>query len=201
MMIKELLHELKHHAPFTIAATIIAIGIALVVEYYFKSNISENLFEILHPLHIIASAMVTTRIFYKYKPKLIPALLVGISGAIIIGSLSDVILPWMGGNLFNLKTIFHLPIIEAPTLILASALIGSLVGATTKITKMSHFAHVGLSVFASLFYLMAFSATFSAIYLIGVIVIVIVAVIIPCCVSDILYPFFFLGKKIKHCNC
>ncbi|MBU2503868.1 MAG: hypothetical protein KJ879_02335 [Nanoarchaeota archaeon] len=201
MRIKELIHEVKHHAPFAAAATLIAIGIVLFIEYYLQIDISKESFEIFHPLHVFASAMVTAGIFYKYKPKMIPTLLVGISGAIIIGSLSDVIFPWMGGNLLSLHTHFHLPIIEKPALILGSALVGSFIGAKTKITNVPHFVHVGLSVFASLFYLLAFSPEFNAFYLVISFVITFVAVIIPCCVSDILYPFFFLKEKIKHCSC
>ncbi|MBU2615858.1 MAG: hypothetical protein KKC19_02030 [Nanoarchaeota archaeon] len=201
MRIKELIHEVKHHAPFAAVATLVAIGIVLLIEYYLQLGVSEESFEIFHPLHVFASAMVTAGIFYKYKPKMIPALLIGISGAIIMGSLSDVVFPWIGGNLLNLKTTFHLPLIEEPLVILVSALIGSFVGAKTKITDVPHFVHVGLSVFASLFYLLAFSPGFNISYLAVSFVITFVAVIVPCCVSDILYPFFFLGKKIKSCGC
>jgi len=197
MKFKELTHELKHHIPFTALATIIAI----IVVIFTQKQISENLFQILHPLHIIASAIVTTAIFYKYKKNYLQAILVGITGAILIGSLSDIIFPWLGGNLLNLNTIFHLPLIEEPLVILVSALIGSFLGLATKLTRMPHFLHVFLSVFASLFYLIAFSTTLSTLYLIGAFFIVIAAVIIPCCISDIIFPFLFLGEKIKHCKC
>jgi len=201
MNTRELIHEIKHHIPFTTAATIIAIAAVYIVNYYFKFNISSNAFEILHPLHIIVSAIVTGGIFYRYKPKIIPALLVALSGSIIVGSLSDIFLPWLGGNIFGLSTSFHLPLLETPLLIISAALLGGIVGISTKITKTPHFLHVGLSVFASLFYLLAFSQGFSASYFILALVIVLVAVVIPCCISDILYPFFFLNEKIKHCDC
>ena len=199
--LKDLIHELKHHAPFTAFASIIAILVVLLIQYYFEKSISENLFEIFHPAHIIVSSMVTAGIFYKYKPKIIFAVLIGISGAIIIGSLSDIIIPWLGGNLLNLKTIFHLPLIEEPLTILGFALIGSFIGIATKITKIPHFIHVFLSVFASLFYLLAFTPTFNFLSFIAAFFIVLIAVIIPCCVSDIVFPFIFLKEKIKHCNC
>jgi len=201
MRTKEIIHELKHHLPFTAFATIIAIILVILLQYLFQKQISENLFEIFHPLHIVASSIVTAGIFYKYKSKLIPALLVGITGSIIIGSLSDIILPWLGGTALGFKTSFHLLLIEKPALILLSALIGSLVGISTKITKVPHFIHVFLSVFASLFYLLAFSSTFSLVYFIGAFLIVFISVILPCCISDILFPFFFLGEKIKKCEC
>jgi hypothetical protein len=199
--VKGLLHELEHHAPFTIIATILAIVIAVGLKYIFSASFEEGAFEILHPLHVIVSALVSAGIFYKYKPKIIPAVLVGIISAIVIGSLSDVIFPFLGGAIFGLQTHFHLPIIENPLMILGSALIGGIIGIATKITKIPHLLHVGISVFASLFYLLAFSTTQSIIGFILAIIIIFIAVIIPCCISDILLPFFFLGKKIKQCDC
>jgi len=199
--LKDLIHELKHHAPFTAFATIIAILVILLIQYFFNKSISKELFEIFHPLHIVASSIVTAGIFYKYKSKVFYAILVGISGAIIIGSLSDIIFPWIGGNLLTLNTSFHLPLIEKPLIILGSALIGSLIGIYTKITKMPHFTHVFLSVFASLFYLLGFSSGITFFYFVAAFIIVLIAVIIPCCMSDILFPFLFLKEKIKHCDC
>ena len=200
MKTREIIHELKHHLPFTAFATIIAIILVVLLQYLLQKQISENLFEIFHPLHIIASSIVTAGIFYKYKSKLIPALLVGIAGSIILGSLSDIILPWLGGNLLGFGTSFHLLLIEKPVLILAVAIIGSSIGISTKITRMPHFIHVFLSVFASLFYLLAFSQIFNIFYFIASFLIVLISVILPCCISDILFPFFFLGKKLKGVN-
>jgi len=201
MRTKELFHELKHHLPFTASATIIAIILIIFLQYIFQKKISDGLFEIFHPFHIIVSSIVTAGIFYKYKSELISALLVGLTGSIIMGSLSDIILPWFGGNMLGFGTSFHLPLIEKPVLILSSALIGSSIGISTQITKIPHFIHIFLSVFASLFYLLAFSSIFNLIYFIGTFLIVFISVIIPCCTSDILFPFFFLGEKIKKCKC
>ena len=198
---KELIHELKHHLPFTAFATAIGIIIVIFFIYFFKQNISETIFNVLHPIHIIASAIVTTAIFYKYKKNIFQAIIVGVLGALIIGSVSDIIFPYLGGKILTLNLSFHLPLIENPLLIISSAIVGAFLGISIKITKIPHLVHVGLSVFASLFYLLAFSPQISPIYFLGVFVIVIIAVIIPCCTSDILFPFFFLGKKIKTCDC
>lgn len=201
MNTKELFHEIEHHIPFTTAATIIAIAAVALINYYFQINISESAFEILHPAHVVVSAIVTGGIFYRYKQKIVPALLVAVSGSIIVGSLSDIILPWLGANLLGIQTSFHLPLIEIPLIIISASLIGGIIGISTRVTKLPHFLHVGFSVFASLFYLLAFSSQFTATFFILALIIVLIAVVIPCCVSDILYPFFFLGEKIKHCDC
>ena len=197
MNTKKILHELKEHTPFTAIAALIAILITIFILYLIKTDVSEEVFHVLHPLHVLVSAIVTTGIFYKYKKKFIQALLIGITGAIIIGSISDIIFPYLGGLIFNLHMHFHLPIIEKPLIILSSAIIGCIMGISFQITKIPHFIHVFLSVFASLFYLLAFSQAFELIYFIGAFFIVFISVIIPCCLSDIIYPLLFLKKPKK----
>jgi len=192
---KTILKELKEHIPFTLVATLTAVLIIVFVLYGIKKQIPTELFEIFHPLHVIASSIVTTAIFYKYKQKIIPAILVGISGSIIIGSLSDIIFPYLGGNLLNLQTSFHLPLFESTTLILSVALMGSLIGIITKKTQLPHYIHVFLSVFASLFYLLNFSQAFNLIHFIGAFFVVFIAVIVPCCLSDIVFPFLFIKNE------
>ena len=195
MKTKKVLVELKHHIPFTLIATAIAIIIVILIQYILEKSISEELFEIFHPLHVVASSIVTAGIYYKYKPKFIYALVIGITGSIIIGSLSDIVFPYLGGNLLNLGTSFHLAVLEKPILIFSAAIVGSIFGTLNKRTKMPHFVHVFLSVFASLFYLLVFSTNFNPVYLIGALVIVFIAVIIPCCISDIIFPFLFIKEK------
>jgi len=192
---RKIIHELKKHIPFTALATLIAIFTAIFIIYWIKRDISQEFFHVLHPLHVLASAIVTSSIFYKYKKNFIQAIIIGILGAIIIGSISDIIFPYLGGVIFNLNTEFHLPLIEIPVVILFTAIIGSILGISLKITKFPHFIHVFLSVFASLFYLLAFSQTFEIIYFTGAFLVVFISVIIPCCLSDIIFPFLFLRKK------
>jgi Na+/H+-dicarboxylate symporter len=190
-----LLKELKEHAPFTALATITAVLFVFLSYHYLRPMISEESFHVFHFLHIIASAMVTAGIFYKYKNQIIPSVLVGVSGAVIIGSLSDVVFPYLGWVLMKLDVHFHLPLVEETLPVLFFALIGSFAGVLMKKTKYPHFVHVFLSVFASLFYLLTFSLAFSPIYFIGAFFVVFIAVLVPCCLSDIAFPFVFVNKK------
>jgi predicted membrane protein len=190
---KQIIKELKHHAPFTASATIIAVILAGFF-YSFNKVVSEETFHWFHFLHIVASAMVTSALFYKYKKNLISAILVGVLGAIIIGSISDVFFPYLGWTSLKLDIHFHLPLIEETLLVLFFAFLGSFLGVSIKKTKQPHFVHVFLSVFASLFYLLAFSSGFNLIYYLGAFLIVFLAVLVPCCLSDIVFPFFFLNE-------
>jgi hypothetical protein len=199
---KELLHELRHHLPLAFLAALIGIVIAFYLKFtLFNFNRLENSFEVLHVLHIFASAIVSGGLFYRYKKNVFYSLLVGISSSIFIGSLSDVFFPFVGGLIFNFHTGFHFPLIEIPFVILSSGLIGSLIGISTGFTKLPHFGHVLVSTLASLFYLLTFTSTITLTFLIISFFITIVAVIVPCCFSDIIFPFLFIGEKIKHCRC
>ncbi len=190
-----ILKELKHHIPFTALATLFAIVLTLTL--YFNNirfyQIGE-LFHVLHPAHVFVSAIVTSAILYKYKKSIPLALIIGLTGSIIIGSLSDIIFPYLGASLIKTQISFHLPIIESPMLIISIAIIGSASGILTKLTKFPHFLHVFLSVFASLFYFLAFTASITPQFFIAIFVIVFIAVIIPCCLSDIIYPLLFTHK-------
>ena len=192
---KKIIKELKEHIPFTLLAVIVSIGLVIFIRYYLKKELNEEVFHFFHFFHIIASAMVTGGLFYKYTKKFINSLVIGISGALIIGSLSDVIFPYLGGVLLNLDIHFHLPLIEEPFSTLGFALIGSFLGIGFKMTKFPHFTHVFLSVFASLFYILVFTSSFVLSYFIGAFFIVFLAVIIPCCLSDIVFPLIFIKKN------
>jgi len=126
--------------------------------------------------------------------------IVGVVGAIVIGTLSDVLLPWVGGNLFLLGTGFHLPIFESPLLILGVGVAGALFGIYVGMFRVTHLLHVLLSVFASLFYLLAFSGVMSVWVVLGISFIVFLVVYIPCCISDIVFPILFIREPCKDCG-
>jgi hypothetical protein len=194
----KVLTELKEHGPFTFLATLVAIMLVVIVKFSFSQNIPEALFHIMHPAHIFVSALVSAAIFYKYKKNIIQALLVGMFVSLIIGTISDVLVPWLGGLLFNFETNLHVPLFQETFLILSTAIIGSILGIITKISKEPHFLHVFLSVFASLFYLTSFSQGLSYIEFVLMVLIVFIAVLIPCCMSDIFFPVILSKVKKKH---
>ena len=200
--LKIIKEELKHHLPLTLSISFIAGLLILFLSLAGQEYISfiEILFNVLHPAHILVSAAATSFIYYKYKKSLLLSILVGVVGAIFVGTLSDVLFPWIFGNLFLLKTSFHLPFFENPFLILVMGIFGSLGGIYIGWFKFSHSAHVFLSVFASLFYLLAFSVTINIWAVIATSIIVFLVVFIPCCISDIIFPILFIDKPCKECG-
>jgi hypothetical protein len=194
--------ELKHHLPFTLTVSLFAgVLVALVFIFNLGSSIPlEKMFDVIHPAHVLVSAAASAAIFRKYKKSVISAGIIGVIGAILIGTISDVLLPWIAGNLFSFQTVLHLPIIKEPLLILGVAIIGSLVGIYIGLFKLNHSLHVFFSVFASLFYILAFSSEIGVIGILVSSLVVFLVVYIPCCISDIVFPILFIKKPCRDCG-
>ena len=194
---KRIAKELKEHVPFTAlgAATGIII-MAIVVLVNVPSHISQTAFYISHPLHVLLSALVTTAMYMRYrKGKIWAAVLIGWTGSIGIATISDAIIPYLGGTLLHIQMEFEVPFIEHWWINLL-ALAGIAIGYWRQTTKIPHFGHVLLSTWASLFYIVAFGIADNWIPLLPFIFLILfLAVWIPCCLSDIVYPLLFLRKE------
>jgi hypothetical protein len=205
-MVRRILSELKEHAPFTALGAVSGIIIMLIIVLAdVPSQISEAVFYSLHPLHVVLSALVTTAMYMKYrKGKLWAAILIGYAGSIGIATLSDAIIPYLGGALLNIDIGFHLPFIETEAfpylgipkwiVINSAALIGIAIGYWKQTTKIPHSGHVFLSTWASLFYFTAFGTASWMPLLPLIFIFLFLAVWLPCCLSDIAFPLLFVRK-------
>jgi hypothetical protein len=194
-MIKQIATQLKDHAPFTAlgAATGIIIMVVIVLVSV-PQQISEGIFYTLHPLHVVLSALVTTAMFKKHSNSNIwVAIVIGYSGSIGIATLSDCIIPYLGGTLLDIEIGFELGFIEKWWLVNPLALVGIAIGYFRPATKLPHSGHVLLSTWASLFYFAAFGAAQWFPLLPLVFLFLFLAVWLPCCVSDIVFPLLFTG--------
>lgn len=191
----EIFQELKEHIPFTLTATIFSVIIMsfFLIKQNFISH-AVSMFYFFHPLHILFSSLVSSAIFYNYTKKIFPAIITGAFISLFIGSLSDVFFPYLGSLLFRIPISFHLPAFENPYLILGVSIFGASIGTIIQKTKLPHFIHVFISVFASLLYIFAYSTNFSALTIFFIFIITSVSVIVPCCLSDIVFPIIFQNK-------
>ena len=199
-MLKRIAIELKEHALFTATGTVTGIIILVIIVLgNIPSSISQAAFYTLHPIHVILSAMATTAMHRKYsQSKIWTVLLVGYAGSIGIATLSDAVIPYLGGVLLNIEIGFHIPFIEPEKmpvigiakwqLINSAALIGIILGYWKRVTKFPHYGHVLLSTWASLFYFTAFGIAQWMPILSFVFLFLFLAVLIPCCLSDIVFP-------------
>lgn len=188
--------ELKSHAPFTLLGAATGIVLMLIVVLgRVPQDTLKPIFEGCHSLHVLLSAIVTAAMYRRYRRALLPAVLIGYVGAVGIGTLSDIIFPYLGGLVVGGHMHLHIAFIEHWWLINPVALIGVAIGIASPRTKVPHSGHVLLSTWASLFYLTAHGEAAWLPLLPVVLVILFLAVWIPCCLSDIVFPLLFVGRE------
>ena len=201
-IIRRVANELKEHAPFTLFGALTGIIIMLILVFGNLlpqvSPVSENIFYILHPMHVLLSALVTTTLYIRYgKRKIWLAIIIGYTGSIGIATISDSIIPYLGEVLFDLPNAgIHIGFIEKPLITNIPAFIGIILGYWKGTTKFPHAGHVLISTWASLFHIiMALGTTVNYIQTIGIFIFLFLAVWLPCCTSDIVYPLLFPRKN------
>jgi len=202
-MLKQIGKELKNHAPFTSFGAFTGIMV-MALFYQLPYRTSFTIFYILHPVHVLLSALVTSSIFRIHKHKsmkdgyILPALLViGYTGSVGIATVSDSIIPFLGEILLNLpKREIHIGFIEKWWLVNPLAFLGIAISYFRPATKFPHAGHVLLSTWASLFHMiMARGENMNIISYTGIFLFLFLAVWIPCCVSDIVFPLLFVKES------
>lgn len=206
-MLRRIASELRSHAPFTALGAVTGVIImAVIVLGNIPALISEATFYILHPIHVLLSALATTAMYKKYsKGRIWAVILVGYAGSIGIATISDAVIPYLGGTLLHVEMGFHAPFIETENipfigvekwkLVNSLALIGIAFSYWKHVTKFPHFGHVLLSTWASLFYFTAFGIARWIPLLPFVFLFLFLAVWIPCCLSDIVFPLLFTRDR------
>jgi hypothetical protein len=203
-----ILHELRHHGPFTLLGALLSVAIVVLLRLwvpgFLSTDLAGELFEFTHPLHVVLSAMVTASIYKNYcardhhsKAGIIMVVLVGYVGSIGIATLSDCLIPHWGEMLLGMgHTHIHLGIVEMPVIINFAALFGIAFAYWYPKTHFPHTGHVLLSMAASLFHILrAQSGAFGWMESLGIILFLFIAVWIPCCLSDIVFPLLFIRKE------
>ncbi len=203
-----ILHELKHHAPFTAFGALSGILI-LVALAGIPHEAAERTFYVLHPLHVLLSAIVTASMYKNYKCaqdkkgcNIFSLLVVGVVGSVGIATLSDSIIPFAGEVLLRLPHAEpHMGFIEEWWLIFPMAILGIAIAYFKPSTKFPHAGHVLLSTWASLFHIiMAMGKGMSPLLYVPLYLFLFVSVWLPCCVSDIVFPLLFVGGKKQNCS-
>ena len=208
-MFKNIIRELRNHAPFTTFGAMTGIVVMLFF-YRLPSGISYNIFYVLHPLHVVLSALVTAAMYQHYKCgrmkvkcNLLTLLVIGYAGSIGIATLSDSIIPYLGEVLLNLPNRgIHIGFIEHWLIVNPAAILGVAIAYFWPSTKFPHAGHVLLSTWASLFHIiMAMAGTINWFLSIAIFIFLFLAVWVPCCVSDIIFPLLFVGEHNHEVEC
>jgi len=200
-MIGQIAKELTRHAPFTLFGALTGVVIMLLFGSIPK-HVALNTFYILHPVHVVLSALVTTSMYRMHRSgqgssNLIALLIIGFTGSIGIATISDSLIPYLGEIMLDMPNRgLHIGFIEKWWLITPLALLGITIAYVRPSTKFPHAGHVLLSTWASLFHiLMAVGGNITWQSYLVVFIFLFIAVVIPCCVSDIVFPLLFVGRK------
>lgn len=209
--IKNILAELKNHAPFTLFGALTGIALMFFLRNI-PNKISYRLFYVFHPLHVVLSAMVTAAIFelHSKRRNFFAVLLIGFFGSIGIATLSDSLIPYVGEILLDIHVHLHshshasfaerahIGFIENWQIIIPAAIVGVLIAYFSPKTKFPHAGHVLLSTWASSFHiLMVLGVQLTAWKIVGSFVFLFLAVWLPCCISDIVFPLLFVKNDIE----
>lgn len=210
-MVRQIIKELKNHAPFTIFGAVTGI---IIIAFFqnLPSDISYNIFYILHPIHVLLSALVTASMYELHtcehiggkcirgKCNLWVLLIIGYIGSVGIATVSDSLIPYLGEVLLRMpKRDIHLGFIEKWWLVNPLALLGVAIACFRPTTKFPHAGHVLLSTWASLFHIMmAIEGSLHWLVYVGIFLFVFLAVWTPCCVSDIVFPLLFVKQEKSH---
>jgi hypothetical protein len=202
-MLRLIITELRHHVSFTVlgaaSGIVFVIIIVLTDTLTVVSGASETVFGILHPLHVVLSAGVTTAMYRRHsRGRILPTILIGYFGAIGIATISDSLVPFLGESLLSLPHAEpHIGFIELWWLVNPAALLGIALGLWKPVTKFPHAGHVFLSTWASLFHIiMAMGTTVEWLLVLPIFAFLFLAVWVPCCLSDIAFPLLFSREGI-----
>lgn len=202
-MIKRILNELKSHAPFTVFGALTGIGIMMVLinvnNFARIASVSSHIFYVLHPTHVVLSAIATTGIYKLHDSKcnIFKAIVIGYIGSIGIATLSDSLIPYLGESLLDFPNRgIHIGFIEEPWLTNPAAFLGIALGLLYPKTKFPHSGHVLVSTWASLFHIiMSMSQQVNYTIILFIFVFLFLAVLLPCCLSDIVFPLLFVPAE------
>ena len=222
---KHILNELKEHAPFTFFGAVLGIVFMLLFKNIGQAG-SKVLFVTFHPAHVVLSAMVTTAMFkiHSVRKNLLVMILVGYFGSIGVATLSDVIMPHFGAQLFGLdipteaklhhhiattdngsttvteehkRHKIHFGFIEEWYLVNPAAVLGIVIAYFFPRTKFPHAAHILISTWASAAYLlMDMEHQMSLASSANVFLTLFLSVWLPCCTSDIIFPLLFIKPDV-----
>lgn len=207
-MLRRILHELQHHIPFTFLGTVAGVAVLSGMVFgHVQREISERLFEIGHPLHVLLSALVTTALYRRHgQGRWWAILLVGYVGSVGIATVSDCIIPYIAERLLGMPHAHvHAGFLEEWHIVNPAALAGIVLALRWKSTRFPHAGHVLISTAASLFHMtMAMGTDWTAGMFLVAAGFLFLAVWIPCCTSDIIFPLLFVRPQdrppCEHCG-
>lgn len=209
--------ELVHHFPYAIFSIAFGMIILSLLDYSRLGNLSEisnqacstgyhMLFHSFHFLHILFASTGAVITFSRFSKNIFKMILIGTISPAFFCMLSDVLMPYLAGELLGVNMSLHICFHRELHNVLPFLFVGVLNGYllqfyNSEMLKFfsfgSHFAHILISSLASLFYMVShgFSDWYPQMGLIFLFLIA--AIMIPCTLSDVIIPMYFARSKPK----
>ncbi len=220
--LRNVLTELKNHAPFTFLGATTGI-IMMLLFRNIEHQTSYKLFYVFHPIHVVLSAMVTASLFrlHEKTKKFIVVLVIGYVGAIGTATVSDSVIPYFGEDILGVtvpaeadvhhtsakepsqhKHEIHIGFIEEWWLVNPAAFLGIFIAYFLPRTKFPHASHILISTWASSTHIMMnMHQPITLVLGLGILIVLFISVWLPCCFSDIVFPMLFVDPKTGLCSC
>lgn len=211
-----LMEEIVCHLPYAIFSVAFGIAILSFLVYfsfmagatdYVVCRGSSVLFHSFHFMHIVFASTGTLITYFRFSKHIVKGFLVGAASSMFFCTLSDAILPYIGGRLMGVPMHLHLCFVTELHNILPFLIVGLLNGFLMSrhpssrqgtFSIFSHFVHILISSFASIFYLISQGCT-DWYTNIGIVFLFLVgAVVVPCTLSDVVVPMAFARADKKH---
>lgn len=199
--------EILCHLPYAI----LSVALAMMVLSFMPAasgdhHSAHRLFHNFHFLHILFAGTGTMLTFRKYSKSVLWGIFVGFFVPAVFCTVSDAMLPYLGGKMAGLDMHFHWCFIDHWESVLPFLVIGMINGWVMSGHKSSkvlfysvgfHFFHIFISSMASILYLVGFGLHDWWLRMGFVFVYMILVVLIPCTLADIVVPMLFakFGKK------
>ncbi len=203
-----LTEELLCHFPFAIGSVALSIiALSFMGLGAMDHHVMHTLFHSFHYLHLLFAGTGAVLVYRKYSSSILGALLVGIFVPVVFCTLSDSLLPFVGGYYLGLDMHFHWCFWSHLGSVLPFLFVGIINGFVMSghsssqqlfYSQGSHFFHILISAMASMLYFVGFGFSDWQHSLGFVFVFMLFAVLIPCTLSDVVVPMFFAKHSAKH---
>ncbi len=193
--------ELICHFPYAIFSVVLSmIVVGLLATAGLQGKQFKHMFHLFHYLHLVFAATGVILTYRRFSKNVFGALMAGILVPATFCTLSDMIIPVMGGYFINLEIGFHWCFMKHLSTVLpfliAGIINGFVMSSHTSSNQLlystgSHFAHIFISSMASILYLFSFGFSGWAHHLAFIFLLLIIAVLIPCTLADVVVPMLF----------
>lgn len=193
--------ELVSHLPFTL------IGVALGVAFVFAASVwgggrhfGEDEFHWAHILHIFFSAAAGSAIFRSYRDSVLKAVPVAAVSAVLLCTLSDILVPYVGLRAAGYDAHLHICAFEHPFRTAGSALLGVAAGLAglkffEHCNRPFHLIHLLISTAASALFILHTVHVVDLQLSLVIAATLFFALVIPCLIGDIIVPLLFVRMR------